>query len=70
MFYMLSYIFHGSVAPAHVSCTPCREKNMWILELNVAGHQFTREMPDLHRRRFRFTPRSLHWPLQRSSHAA
>ena len=38
--------------------------------LNVAGHQFTREMPDLRRRRFRFTPRSLHWPLQRSSHAA
>ena len=23
---------------------------MWIIELNVAGYQFTREMPDLKRR--------------------
>ncbi|HUH70567.1 MAG TPA: hypothetical protein VLZ05_17925 [Mycobacterium sp.] len=43
---------------------------MWIIELNVAGFQFTREMPDLKRRRFRFSPRNMHWPTLRHSHAA
>ncbi|GAB4901257.1 hypothetical protein JHV666_49190 [Mycobacterium avium subsp. hominissuis] len=43
---------------------------MWIIELNVAGYQFTREMPDLRRRTFRFSPRHMHWPALRHSHAA
>ncbi|SOJ52882.1 hypothetical protein MSIMFB_00388 [Mycobacterium simulans] len=41
---------------------------MWIIELNVAGLRFTRQMPDLPRRRFRFSPRDLHWPALRHSH--
>ena len=47
-----------------------REKIMWIIELNVAGYHFTREMPDFKRRPFRFSPRNIHWPLLRHSHAA
>jgi hypothetical protein len=47
-----------------------REKIMWIIELNVAGYQFTREMPDLKHRPFRFSPRSMRWPVLRHSHAA
>ncbi|MDT5347407.1 MAG: hypothetical protein QOH91_694 [Mycobacterium sp.] len=43
---------------------------MWILELNIAGYHLTREMPDIRRRPFPFSPRSLHWPTQRQSHAA
>ncbi len=44
---------------------------MWIIELNVAGYQFTREMPDLKRRSFRLRPRrNTHWPVLRHSHAA
>jgi hypothetical protein len=42
---------------------------MWIIELNVAGYQFTREVPDLKRRPFRFS-RNVHWPVLRHSHAA
>ena len=47
-----------------------REKIMWIIELNVAGYHITREMPDLKRRPFRFSPRNIHWPVPRHSHAA
>jgi hypothetical protein len=43
---------------------------MWILELNVAGYHFTREIPNLRRRSFRPNPRNLHWPVARHSHAA
>jgi hypothetical protein len=43
---------------------------MWIIELNVAGYQLTREMPDLKRPPLRFSPRNMHWPLLRQSHAA
>lgn len=43
---------------------------MWIIEVNVAGYQFTREVPDIGRRTFRFHPRNLHWPVLRHSHAA
>jgi hypothetical protein len=50
--------------------TQAGEKIMWIIELNVAGYQFTREMPDLKRRPFRFSPRNMHWPVLRHSHAA
>ncbi|WP_293320294.1 hypothetical protein [Mycobacterium sp.] len=42
---------------------------MWIIELNVAGYQFTRELPDLKRRQFRFG-RKAHWPTPRHSDAA
>ncbi|MGB8386847.1 hypothetical protein [Mycobacterium sp.] len=43
---------------------------MWIIELNVAGYQLTREMPDLRHRTFRLHPRKMHWPVLRHSHAA
>ncbi|MGO8768046.1 hypothetical protein [Mycobacterium sp.] len=43
---------------------------MWIIELNVAGYRFTREMPDLKRDNFRFSPRNMHWPVLRHSNAA
>ncbi|BBU24857.1 hypothetical protein [Mycobacterium xenopi] len=48
---------------------------MWVIELNVAGHRFTREVSDLRRQPFRgvrFSPRNMHWrALQaRHSHAA
>ena len=43
---------------------------MWIIELNVAGYQYIREMPDLRRRTFRFSPRQMHWPALRHPHAA
>ena len=43
---------------------------MWIIELNVAGYHFTREMSDLKRPSFRFGPRHMHWPVPRHSHAA
>lgn len=43
---------------------------MWIIELNVAGYQFTREVPDRKRRSFWFNPRSMHWPVSRHQHAA
>ena len=45
-------------------------ETMWIIELNVAGYHFTREMPDLKRRPFRFSPRNVHWPVLRHSNAA
>jgi hypothetical protein len=45
---------------------------MWIIELNIAGHRFTRSVPDLRRRTFRFSPRNGHGhvPQLRDSHAA
>lgn len=43
---------------------------MWIIELNVAGYRFTRELPDLMRRPFRFGPRSIFWSVPRHSHAS
>jgi hypothetical protein len=43
---------------------------MWIIELNVAGYQFTREFPDVKRPPFRFSPRNIHWPVLRHSNAA
>jgi len=52
--------------------TMCGKKpgeKMWIIELNVAGYQFTRELPDLKRRQFRFG-RKAHWPTPRHSDAA
>lgn len=57
-----------------VSCivTPLPGEIMWILDLNVAGYHVTRELPDLRRRPFRFSPRNMHWPLSQhqTSHAA
>jgi hypothetical protein len=55
--------------PAHKSSTR-RENIMWILELNVAGYHYTREMPDLRRRTSWFGRRNVHWPALRQSHAA
>ncbi|MGA9677694.1 MAG: hypothetical protein WBR28_21455 [Mycobacterium sp.] len=43
---------------------------MWIIELNVAGYHFSREVPDLRRRPFKFNPRNVHWPSLRHSNAA
>jgi hypothetical protein len=43
---------------------------MWIIELNVAGYHFSREIPDLRRRPLRFNPRNMHWPVPRQSSAA
>jgi hypothetical protein len=43
---------------------------MWIVELNIAGYQFAREMPDLRRRPSWLGKRNVHWPALRQSHAA
>lgn len=48
---------------------------MLIVELNIAGYRFTRELPELRRKSFRsgrFSPRAIHWriPQLRHSHAA
>jgi hypothetical protein len=43
---------------------------MWVIELNVAGYHVTREIPDVRRRPFPFSPRYVHWPIVRHSHAA
>ncbi|CPR00694.1 hypothetical protein BN971_00011 [Mycobacterium bohemicum DSM 44277] len=43
---------------------------MWIIELNIGSYQFTREVPALKDRKFRFSPRHMHWPASRSSQAA
>lgn len=42
-------------------------ETMWIIELNIAGHRFTREMPDLRRPR-KLNKRNLHWPVIRPPH--
>jgi hypothetical protein len=34
---------------------------MWIIEVNVAGHQFTHRVRGRHRSIFRFSPRSIGW---------
>lgn len=41
---------------------------MWIIELNIAGFRYTREMPRPRRRPLRFDPRQLHWPVRRHAH--
>ncbi len=47
---------------------------MMIVELNIAGLRFSREIPDLRPRSWRpgrFSPRAVHWrPQVRHSHAA
>jgi hypothetical protein len=47
---------------------------MLIVELNLAGYQFTREIPDLRRkslRSVRFDRRAMHWRMHlRNPHAA
>jgi hypothetical protein len=43
---------------------------MWIIELNVAGYHYSREIPDLRRRPFRFNPRNVNWQTLRHSSAA
>jgi hypothetical protein len=34
---------------------------MWVIELNIAGHQFTHHVPDRRRSLMRFAPRNVHW---------
>lgn len=34
---------------------------MWVIELNVAGHQFTHRTHDRRRLAFRFAPRTFGW---------
>ncbi|VBA32735.1 hypothetical protein LAUMK191_00311 [Mycobacterium attenuatum] len=41
---------------------------MWIIELNIAGFRFTRELPD-RRRPLRFHARNLRWPVPRPGHS-
>jgi hypothetical protein len=48
---------------------------MLIVELNIAGHRFSREVSKPHRtslRRMRFRPRAMHWqiPQLRQLHTA
>jgi hypothetical protein len=43
---------------------------MWIIELNVAGYRFTRELPDFRHRTLRLHRRKMHWPALRHSQAA
>jgi hypothetical protein len=52
-----------------------QEKIMLIVELNIAGYQFSREIPNLRRtslRPLRCHPRAMHWrvPQRRQSQAA
>jgi len=61
------------VDPAHDQIA--EEKIMLIVELNLAGYQFTREIPDLRRKSLpsvRFDRRAMHWriPHLRNPHAA
>lgn len=39
--------------------TPREETSMWLIELNIAGHRFTREVPDKPRRLFARSARVL-----------
>jgi hypothetical protein len=41
---------------------------MWIIELNIAGLRYTRELPDLRRGPFRLGTRHLHWSANRHTH--
>ncbi|ORW83673.1 hypothetical protein AWC26_01400 [Mycobacterium shimoidei] len=54
--------------------TRMRQENiMWVLELNFAGHRFTRELPNLPHpplRSVRFRPRGMHWRIPQWRHDA
>jgi hypothetical protein len=44
---------------------------MLLVELNLAGYQFTGEIPDLRRKSFksvRFNPRAMHWRIAQLRH--
>lgn len=63
--FMLSDIIMG--------CTRRMEQEniMWVVELNIAGYRFTREVADLPRtslKSVRFHPRSMHWRLPQLRH--
>jgi hypothetical protein len=34
---------------------------MWVIELNVAGHQFIHRVPDRRQRLYRLAGRKVHW---------
>jgi hypothetical protein len=60
---------------AHEGQQKAQEKNMLLVELNLAGYQFTREIPDLRHKSFRsvrFRRRAAQWrmPQLRHPHAA
>jgi hypothetical protein len=44
---------------------------MWVIELNIAGHQFTHRVPDRRQRIYRFATRTVGWrPAQLRSQPA
>jgi hypothetical protein len=44
---------------------------MWVIEINVAGHQFTRRVPDSRRHFFGLSTRGVNWRHSQSrQHAA
>lgn len=48
-----------------------QEKIMWVVELNIAGYRFTREVADLPHtplKSVRFHPRGMHWRLPQLRH--
>ncbi|ETW21581.1 hypothetical protein [Mycobacterium gastri] len=55
------------MAPVHEATHP-PGVIMWIIELNIAGFRYTRELPERRRRPLRFSPRHLHWPVHRHAH--
>jgi hypothetical protein len=65
-------LLHMCLIRSMLSIIVKRRHTMWIIELNVAGHQFTHRVPEHRRSLFRFNPRSMGWrPAQlRNPHAA
>jgi hypothetical protein len=66
---LLSYMLHSIIVGWLIRRTRdqiAQEKIMLIVELNLAGYQFTREIPDLRRkslRTVRFDRRAMHWRI-------
>lgn len=50
-----------SIVMAQASGLPREERNMWLIELNIAGHRFTRHVPDKRRQLFGRGARALTW---------
>jgi hypothetical protein len=45
---------------------------MWVIELNIAGHQFTHQVPERRQRLYRLASRKVGWrpTMLRNQHAA
>ncbi len=44
---------------------------MWVIELNIAGHQFTHRVPDRRQRLYRLATRTVGWrPAQLRNESA